>query len=55
MAIWYILWSFGIFFPVLVFCTEKNPATLSQTRGKLMCVCVNNWSNPKSIAKHWLG
>jgi hypothetical protein len=23
-----ILWSFGIFFPVLVFCTEKNLATL---------------------------
>jgi hypothetical protein len=23
MAIWYILWSFGIFLPVLVFCTNK--------------------------------
>jgi hypothetical protein len=29
MAIWYILWSFGIFFPVLVFCTKKNLATLT--------------------------
>jgi hypothetical protein len=29
MAIWYILWSFGIFFPVLVVCcTKKNLATL---------------------------
>jgi hypothetical protein len=28
MAIWYILWSFGTFFPVLVFCTKKNLATL---------------------------
>jgi hypothetical protein len=24
----YILWQFGIFFPVLVCCTEKNLATL---------------------------
>jgi hypothetical protein len=29
MAICYILWSFGIFLPVLVFCTKKNLATLS--------------------------
>jgi hypothetical protein len=28
MAIWYILWSCGIFSPVLVFCTKKNLATL---------------------------
>jgi hypothetical protein len=28
MAIWYILWSFDIFFTVLVFCTKKNLATL---------------------------
>jgi hypothetical protein len=28
MAIWYILWSFGIFLPVLVFCTKKNLAAL---------------------------
>jgi hypothetical protein len=33
-AIWYILWHFGIFcghlvfFPVLVFCTKKNLATV---------------------------
>jgi hypothetical protein len=37
-TIWYILWSFGIFYglfgtflPVLVFCIKKNLATL--TRG----------------------
>jgi hypothetical protein len=28
VAIWYILWSFGVFFPVLVYCTKKNLATL---------------------------
>jgi hypothetical protein len=28
MAIWYILWSFGKFFPVLVFCWKKNLAAL---------------------------
>jgi hypothetical protein len=28
LAIWYIEWSFGIYFPVLVCCTEKNLATL---------------------------
>jgi hypothetical protein len=27
----YILWSFGIFFPVLAFCTKKNLATLLPT------------------------
>jgi hypothetical protein len=28
MAVWCILWSFGIFFPALVSCTKKNLATL---------------------------
>jgi hypothetical protein len=28
MAIWYISWSSGIFWPVLVSCTKKNLATL---------------------------
>jgi hypothetical protein len=32
MDIWYSSWQFGIFFPVLVFCTKKNPATL-------ICTC----------------
>jgi hypothetical protein len=27
-AIWYILWPFGIFFPVLVCCAKKTLATL---------------------------
>jgi hypothetical protein len=27
-AIWYILWLFGTFFPVLVCCTKKHLATL---------------------------
>jgi hypothetical protein len=28
VAIWYILWIFGLFFPVLVCCIKKNLATL---------------------------
>jgi hypothetical protein len=28
MAIWYILWNFGVFFPVLVCCVKKNLAAL---------------------------
>jgi hypothetical protein len=28
MTIWYILYSFGTFFPVSVLCTKKNLATL---------------------------
>jgi hypothetical protein len=28
MFIWYILCLFGIFFPLLVYCTKKNLATL---------------------------
>jgi hypothetical protein len=35
MDIRYILWSFGIFFPVLVCCTVKNLATLRASRGGL--------------------
>jgi hypothetical protein len=30
VAIWYILWLFDMFFPVLVCCTKKNLATLAQ-------------------------
>jgi hypothetical protein len=32
MDIWYVLWLFGIFFPILVFWTLKNLATLVQQR-----------------------
>jgi hypothetical protein len=42
MAIWYMLWPFGIFygylvyhFPVLVCCTEKNLAALSIWTGEV--------------------
>jgi hypothetical protein len=34
MEIWYSSLEFGIFFPVLVFCTEKNLATLLHRRNK---------------------
>jgi hypothetical protein len=29
VAIWYILWSFGILFPILVSCIKTNLATLA--------------------------
>jgi hypothetical protein len=32
MDIWYSLWKFGTFSPVLVFLTKKNLATLQQRR-----------------------
>jgi hypothetical protein len=32
VAIWYILWLFDMFFPVLVCCTEENLATLARER-----------------------
>jgi hypothetical protein len=32
MTLWSILWSFGIFFPVLVYFTKKNLATLALAR-----------------------
>jgi hypothetical protein len=34
MDTWSILWSFVIFFPVLVFCTKKNLATLDTQCGE---------------------
>jgi hypothetical protein len=36
MAIWYICWPFGIFFPVLVCCNKKNLATLLVTARRKM-------------------
>jgi hypothetical protein len=32
VAIWYILWSFGAFSPVLVCCIKENLATLQWTK-----------------------
>jgi hypothetical protein len=53
MAIWYSSWSMGIFFPVLVFCTEKNLATLVSTdflnpetcwkQCVYVCASLNGW------------
>jgi hypothetical protein len=31
-AIWYVLWSLGMFFPVLVCCNKENLATLTYIR-----------------------
>jgi hypothetical protein len=37
MGIWYILRSFGVFFPVLVRCTKKNLATMDNVRNEKWC------------------
>jgi hypothetical protein len=34
-AIWYTLWTFGMFFPVLVCCTKKNLASLQQLKPEI--------------------
>jgi hypothetical protein len=38
MAIYYILWSFGIFFSVLVYCTKNNLATLLRSQHPSLAV-----------------
>jgi hypothetical protein len=43
MIIWYILWSYGIFFLILVCCSKKNLATLRETEFPLMS-CQQSWS-----------
>jgi hypothetical protein len=42
MVIWYILWSFGIFLPVLVLCNKKNLATLRLAYYNAGVVVVNS-------------
>jgi hypothetical protein len=37
VAIWYILWSFGMLFDVLVRCTNKNLATLAAKGAPTVC------------------
>jgi hypothetical protein len=39
MAFGFILWSFGIFFPVLEYCTKKNLATLVLTANSTFGFC----------------
>jgi hypothetical protein len=41
-SLWYILWSFGKFFPVLVCCAKKNLATLISTQRFLKLLKVEN-------------
>jgi hypothetical protein len=43
MSIWYVLWSFWYFFPVLVCCTQKNLATL--TPGKKVEEFDDGWTS----------
>jgi hypothetical protein len=38
---WYLLWSFGIFFPVLICCTKENLATLLCVRDNEMPKCLS--------------
>jgi hypothetical protein len=35
MAVWYSLWSFGIFFPIWYVWTKKNLATLTSTENRV--------------------
>jgi hypothetical protein len=44
VAIWYILCLFGINFPVLVFCTKKNLATLYM-KANVACIMPEVHSN----------
>jgi hypothetical protein len=50
-SIWYILWSFGIFLPILVFCTTKNLAIMRGRR--LLSFPIDAWSSLK-ILKNYL-
>jgi hypothetical protein len=50
-AIWYILWSFGIFFPVLVCCAEKNLATL-RCRKNLIFYSFETWTVSDFVANY---
>jgi hypothetical protein len=46
MDIWYILWSLGTYiFPVLVYCTDKNLATLMKIRA------MDTFSPTKTLSK----
>jgi hypothetical protein len=47
MAIWYILWSFGSIFHVLVCCTKTNLATLLHTQQHQMIF--NGVDDPPTI------
>jgi hypothetical protein len=51
MAIWYILWSFGIFVPVLVSCTKKNLATLLASC-KLCILLTKRWFNKRVFPRY---
>jgi hypothetical protein len=60
MPIWYILWSFGTFFHVLVCCTKKNLATLPWGMNVLLTPpfsslsgCVHNFLTARFL-KHFL-
>jgi hypothetical protein len=64
MVNWYILWSIGIFyghlvyfmaiFPVLVFCTKKNLATLDESCKKLCLRCAKIFCGKKVLRKEML-
>jgi hypothetical protein len=42
MAVWYILWSFGIYFPIWYVWTKKNLATLGKSISEANHACVTN-------------
>jgi hypothetical protein len=54
MAVWYSLWSFGIFFPFWYVWTMKNLATLIHYSGGISYFIIDtaqNWSNREAGTK----
>jgi hypothetical protein len=52
VAIWYLLWSFGTFFPVLVSCTKKNLASLMRQCAKCLMTKRRCYHNPP-LQREW--
>jgi hypothetical protein len=48
MAVWYSLWSFGIFFPFWYIWTKKNLATVLTAKG--ICNLAENYKTFKKLA-----
>jgi hypothetical protein len=44
MTIWYILWPFGIFYPVLVCCVKKSGNLVSMRRCCFRRYLINGWN-----------
>jgi hypothetical protein len=51
MAVWYSLWSFGIFFPFWYVCIKKNLATMYQTRQENKLCCTRRFGKLNKVSK----